>query len=71
MGLVSAEVVGDLKIVDVLSGESVERPGTVVLDDEKTRVDVLVTAGLIGEPAPYAEPKPSGKAPKIDVRAGE
>lgn len=56
MALVEADVIGPFPIVDARSGRDVET-GTVVLDDERTNVAALVTAGLIEKVRPHAEPK--------------
>lgn len=63
MALVEATVVGPFPIADARPGEPDKVKGqTVVLDDEQTRIDLLV-GFHVKDVHPYAEkkqPKPSG-----------
>lgn len=57
MALVVCDVVGPLPIVDAVTGKDVTA-GPVVLDDERTVIHVLVTAGLVTPPQPFEASKP-------------
>lgn len=52
------EVIGILPIVDAVTGEDVNKGGTVTLDPEQTNIRALMQARLI------AAPKPAKKASK-------
>lgn len=59
---VIADVVGKMPIRDYVTRESVETPGTVRLNPDKTLIDALVEAGNIANPRPYVAPKAPEKA---------
>lgn len=58
--IVRAEVIGDVEITDVRTGEGVGRGGVVELDPAETSIVQLVYARHI-KVLPKAEPKPSAK----------
>ncbi len=55
---VVADVVGKMPIRDYVTRESVEKPGTVRLNPDKTLIDALVEAGSIANVRPHVAPKP-------------
>lgn len=57
MALVQADVIGLFPIVDARSKKDIEKGNRVVLDDEATNIDALVTARLIENVRPLPAPK--------------
>ena len=73
MALVECEVIGDLPIVDARDGGDRTKGQTVVLDDERTVIGILLDAGLVGPPKPWQETKTpaKGEAPGTTADGGE